>query len=135
MSRSDDRVPEDFHPHAKFEALLDARRKMAEGEQSAGLGSWRGAGARHALCLEGRPGFAFTGQDVERGTFSHRHACCTISKTATPTCRSQTSAATRRRSRFTTVRSTETAVLGFEYGYSLGCPDGLVIWEAQFGDF
>jgi len=77
----------------------------------------------------------FTGQDVERGTFSHRHAVLIIEDSAasyTPLNNISDSQA-----RFEIYNSllSEYGVLGFEYGYAMASPQSLVIWEAQFGDF
>ena len=82
-----------------------------------------------------------SGQDVERGTFSHRHAVVIDTHTETRAhAFSNISAASSsnggsRRFRVHSSLLSEEAVLGFEYGYSLQNPNGLVIWEAQFGDF
>ena len=76
-----------------------------------------------------------SGQDAQRGTFSHRHAVLHDAKDGklyTPL-----NDIHGEQGRFEVYNSplTETAVMGFEYGYSLDTPDGLMIWEAQFGDF
>jgi len=86
------------------------------------------------LLDEGYP-VRLSGQDVRRGTFSHRHAVLYDADTGDafaphgPLCRG--------RARFDVFNSplSESGVLGFEFGYSLDYPDALVIWEAQFGDF
>lgn len=86
------------------------------------------------LLEEGHP-VRVSGQDVERGTFSHRHAVVKTEDTeeeiVTLNLLSKTQAP------FTIYNSflSEYGVLGYEYGYSLACPNGLTIWEAQFGDF
>jgi 2-oxoglutarate dehydrogenase E1 component len=75
------------------------------------------------------------GQDSERGTFSQRHAVLHDAQdghTYTPL---QHVAANQAPVEIYNSPLSETGVLGFEYGYSLDCPDGLVLWEAQFGDF
>jgi 2-oxoglutarate dehydrogenase E1 component len=87
-----------------------------------------------SLLDEGHP-VRVSGQDVERGTFSHRHAVVKTEDTEeeiiTLNLLSETQAP------FTIYNSflSEYGVLGFEYGYSLATPNGLTIWEAQFGDF
>lgn len=86
------------------------------------------------LLEEGIP-VRISGQDVERGTFSHRHA---VVKTEDNEEEIETlNMLSDKQARFSVYNSllSEYAVLGFEYGYSLATPKGLTIWEAQFGDF
>jgi 2-oxoglutarate dehydrogenase E1 component len=75
-----------------------------------------------------------SGQDVKRGTFSHRHAVFFDEKTNDPYNRLDGIHENGKLHIYNSLLS-EFAVLGFEYGYSLASPDNLVIWEAQFGDF
>ena len=87
-----------------------------------------------SLLIEGHD-VRFSGQDVERGTFSHRHAVVRIEDTDdqfTPL-----NHISENQSAFNIYNSllSEYAVLGFEYGYAMTRPNALVIWEAQFGDF
>jgi 2-oxoglutarate dehydrogenase E1 component len=90
------------------------------------------------LLTQGHP-VRLTGQDVQRGTFNHRQAVLHDQETgATYTPLHHVGEAVGRpQARFDIYDSSlsEAGVLGFEWGYSLDCPDGLVIWEAQFGDF
>ena len=76
-----------------------------------------------------------SGQDVKRGTFSHRHAIFNDAKTYKDY--NRLSGMSDNQGKFMIYNSllSEFGVLGFEYGYSLATPDNLVIWEAQFGDF
>lgn len=86
------------------------------------------------LLEEGHP-VRISGQDVERGTFSHRHA---VVKTEDTEEEIETlNLLSDKQAKFTVYNSllSEYGVLGFEYGYSLATPKGLTIWEAQFGDF
>jgi len=86
------------------------------------------------LLEEGHP-VRISGQDVERGTFSHRHA---VVKTEDTEEEIETlNLLSEKQAKFSIYNSllSEYGVLGFEYGYSLAVPNGLTIWEAQFGDF
>jgi Transketolase, pyrimidine binding domain len=76
-------------------------------------------------------------QDVERGTFSHRHLMITDQKTGAKHCAIDSSALGQKPNLFTICNSSlsEFGVLGYELGYSLENPNSLVCWEAQFGDF
>lgn len=125
--------PKDFHPHAKVKRLLGQRQKMAAGEQPL---DW---GAAELLAfgtlLAGNHPIRLSGQDVRRGTFSHRHAYLFDSKDGTPF---NTLSNINDDESFCSIFNSplsEAGVLGFEYGYSLDCPEGLTVWEAQFGDF
>jgi len=86
------------------------------------------------LLDEGKP-VRVSGQDVERGTFSHRHAVVKTEDTEEEIV--TLNMLNDKQAPFTIYNSllSEYAVLGFEYGYSLATPNGLTIWEAQFGDF
>jgi 2-oxoglutarate dehydrogenase E1 component len=77
----------------------------------------------------------FTGQDSERGTFSQRHAVLHDDETGEPWSPLQHLSDDQAPVDIANSPLSEAGVLGFEYGYSLDCPDGLVLWEAQFGDF
>ncbi|MBI5518010.1 MAG: 2-oxoglutarate dehydrogenase E1 component [Deltaproteobacteria bacterium] len=124
-------LPEGFQ-NPKLARILEDRAKRAHGVPL----DW---GAAEALAFatllsEGVP-IRLSGQDVRRGTFSHRHAVWTDA--ATGRRHSPFTALCARGARFDVYDSplSETGVLGFDYGYSLDSPDGLVLWEAQFGDF
>jgi 2-oxoglutarate dehydrogenase E1 component len=86
------------------------------------------------LLDEGHP-VRISGQDVERGTFSHRHAVVKTEDTEEEVI--TLNHLSDKQAEFTVYNSllSEYGVLGFEYGYSLATPKGLTIWEAQFGDF
>jgi 2-oxoglutarate dehydrogenase E1 component len=86
------------------------------------------------LLEEGRP-VRLSGQDVERGTFSHRHAVVKTEDTEEEII--TLNLLKENQAKFSVYNSllSEYGVLGFEYGYSLATPKGLTIWEAQFGDF
>ena len=80
---------------------------------------------------------AWVVQDVERGTFSHRHAVITDQKTGRKYCPLEATALGQKPGMFTVCNSSlsEFGVLGYELGYSMENPNSLVLWEAQFGDF
>jgi 2-oxoglutarate dehydrogenase E1 component len=126
-------LPSDFTIHPKLKKIWQARFDMVK----SGTGIDWGCGemlALGSLLLEGTP-IRFTGQDVQRGTFSHRHAVLHDYKTG----ESYVPLAhlSPNQGKFTILNTmlSELAVLGFEYGFSSGDPRNLVIWEAQFGDF
>lgn len=127
-------IPEGFQLHPTLAKRFVPRR--AEALENGGPYDWAFAEALAfgSLLLEGFP-VRLSGQDCRRGTFSHRHAVFYDYNT---------------RERFVPLRElsdeqerfcvynsllSEAAVLGFDYGYSLGCPNMLILWEAQFGDF
>ena len=87
-----------------------------------------------SLLLEGHP-IRFSGQDVERGTFSHRHAVIKLEDSEGEYV--PLSNLSDKQAAFQIYNSllSEYAVLGFDYGYAMASPNDLVIWEAQFGDF
>jgi 2-oxoglutarate dehydrogenase E1 component len=87
------------------------------------------------LMMEGHP-IRFTGQDVERGTFSHRHAVLKVEESEQEYCNLNNIDA-KQPAKLNIYNSllSEYGVLGFEYGYALSTPNTLTIWEAQFGDF
>ena len=130
------KLPNDFHPHEKVLALLATRRRLAEPGAESTAFDW-GAGEHLAFATlldEGTP-IRFSGQDVRRGTFSHRHAALTDVKTGerfVPVAQ-----VARGIARFELWDSplSEAGVVGFDYGFSLDTPDWLTCWEAQFGDF
>ncbi|HEX3870699.1 MAG TPA: 2-oxoglutarate dehydrogenase E1 component [Pirellulales bacterium] len=126
-------VPEDFHPHAKIERILKARRDMAQGAKSL---DWA-AGEMLAFATIAADGFRvrLTGQDVGRGTFSHRHAVLHDIHDGHTYIPLQNLGANQAPVEIFNSPLSEIGVLGFEYGYSLDYPDALVGWEAQFGDF
>jgi 2-oxoglutarate dehydrogenase E1 component len=126
------RTPEWFTPHPKLMKQLERRREALD---QGGI-DWGQAEALAfaSLLVDGIP-VRITGQDTERGTFSHRHAVLhdvATGATYTPMQHLDQAAAS-----FEIHNSplSEYACLGFEYGYSAAAPEALVLWEAQFGDF
>ena len=127
------RFPEGFHPHPKIIRAIEARRKMAAGQTPL---DWSAAEslALATLVSEGRR-VRLSGQDSGRGTFSQRHAVLHDYQDGHEYVPLQHIANDQAPVEIIDSPLSEAGVLGFEYGYSLDCPGGLVIWEAQFGDF
>ena len=127
-------LPADFHANPKIKAMIELRRDRVAKNEPFDWGT-----AEHlafaSIASEGRR-IRLSGQDSRRGTFAHRHATLYDAKSG---------------QRFTPLAKigeenggvfevfdsplSEQGVLAFDYGYSLDCPEGLTIWEAQFGDF
>ncbi len=127
------RLPGDFRPHPKIRRWLDQRAAMARGERPLDWGAAE-ALAFATLAVAGHR-VRLSGQDSERGTFSHRHAVLhDVEDDHTYVPLQHLSPGQAPVEVFNSPLS-EAGALGFEYGYSLDCPDGLVAWEAQFGDF
>ncbi len=126
-------IPPHFELQRQVGLLLAARNKMWAGELPLDWGAAETL-AYATLLAEGHP-VRFTGQDVRRGTFAHRHAAIFDQKTGEVYM--PLAHLSDQQARLSIYDSTlsETAVLAFEYGYSTTEPDALVIWEAQYGDF
>ncbi|MBM4075412.1 MAG: 2-oxoglutarate dehydrogenase E1 component, partial [Planctomycetes bacterium] len=135
------RFPDDFQLHSKIfnpeskraEGVLQRRAAMARGEIPLDWASGE-ALAFATLSLEGHR-VRMHGQDVERGTFGHRHAVLHDVLTGRTYMPLQHLSPNQGPIEIHNSCLCETAVLGYEYGYSLDTPDGLICWEAQFGDF
>ena len=127
------KVPEDFHPHPKIKKFLEERSHMAAGQQPL---DWSAAEslAFASLACEGFR-VRLTGQDSARGTFSQRHAVLHDSQDGHTYMPQQQLAPDQAPIQIFNSPLSEVGVLGFDYGYSLDYPDGLILWEAQYGDF
>eukprot|EP00913_Durusdinium_trenchii_P013421 g12602.t1 len=125
--------PDDFHPHPKIQRAMKRRREMAAGRQPL---DWSAAEAL-AFASIAADGYRIrmTGQDCERGTFSQRHAVLHDCNDGHPYFPLEHVADDQAPVEIANSPLSESGVMGFEYGYSLDWPDGLVLWEAQFGDF
>ena len=126
-------LPKDFHAHKTIVKLLERRREMVE----TGKGiDW--AMAEHlafgTLLMEGHR-VRLSGQDVERGTFSQRHAVIIDQESERRFAPLKHMAPNQAEFEVVNSMLSEEAILGFEYGYSLAEPNALTLWEAQFGDF
>lgn len=126
-------APSGFTPHPKVARVLDARRTMAAGKQALDWGAAEML-AYASIVADGHR-LRMTGQDVRRGTFSHRHAVLSDYENGTPYPLLSNISKDRGRVAMFNSPLSEAGVLGFEYGYSLDMPEGLTVWEAQFGDF
>ena len=128
-------VPEGFQPLKKVEKILQDKVKLFTEEQKF---DWATAELlAYATLLQEGKDVRMSGQDVQRGTFSHRHAVLRDEINDKYYNRLDGIAAMEGTGKFRIYNSllSEYAVLGFEYGYSMANPNALVLWEAQFGDF
>ena len=126
-------LPVGFTVNKQVAKVLEDRAKMAKGELALDWGC--AELLAYASLVDSNYKVRFTGQDVGRGTFSHRHAVLhdqNTGKTHVPL--RFISESQRKFVLYDSILSEE-AVLAFEYGYASTRPDALVIWEAQFGDF
>lgn len=129
-------LPEGFQPTRKAQKMIEERREAMQKNKTLDWGAAELI-SYGAILLEGK-NVRMSGEDVKRGTFSHRHAVVydqtregksynRLNHLTTPD----------KQGRFMIYNSllSEYAVMGFEYGYAMSSPEHLVIWEAQFGDF
>ncbi|MBC7450608.1 MAG: 2-oxoglutarate dehydrogenase E1 component [Cytophagales bacterium] len=126
-------IPADFKPLKQIEKLLKDRKEQLQDTKKV---NWATAEllAYGSLLLEKKI-VRFSGQDVQRGTFSHRHAVLKDAETNEPYYSLNHISDNQKRFRIYNSLLSEYGVLGFEYGYAMANPSALVIWEAQFGDF
>jgi 2-oxoglutarate dehydrogenase E1 component len=126
-------LPDDFRPHPKIARAVEHRRQMARGHAPL---DWSAAEALAfaSLAAEGHR-IRLSGQDTERGTFSHRHSVLHDFEDGHSYMPLAHVADGQAPVEIYNSPLSEVGVLGFEYGYSLDAPGGLVLWEAQFGDF
>lgn len=126
-------IPEGMKFFKKMEKLLNDRKNMIADGNSLDWGIVELL-AYGSLLEEGHA-VRFSGQDVERGTFSHRHAVLKIEDSEEEYVPLNNISDKQAGFQIYNSLLSEYAVVGFDYGYSLAVPDGLTIWEAQFGDF
>ena len=125
--------PSDFKPLEKVEKILQDKIKLFQTEQKIDWATGE-LMAYGSLLLDGKD-VRMSGQDVQRGTFSHRHAVLFDESTDKPFNRLSNLPDAKGQFRIYNSLLSEFGVLGFEYGYALANPNALVLWEAQFGDF
>ncbi len=125
--------PEDFQPLKKVEKLIQEKLRLWESEQKI---DWATAEllSYGSILIEGNI-VRMSGQDVRRGTFSHRHAILRDERSDRGYNRLDHFQQDQEKFRIYNSLLSEYGVLGFEYGYAMANPNALVIWEAQFGDF
>jgi 2-oxoglutarate dehydrogenase E1 component len=124
-------LPKDKKFFNKIEKLFEDRKNMIANDQY----DWAmGELMAYATLMQDGHHVRFSGQDVERGTFSHRHAVVKVEDSEEEYTPLNNIGAKGELRIFNSLLS-EYAVLGFEYGYAMASPNGLTIWEAQFGDF
>jgi 2-oxoglutarate dehydrogenase E1 component len=125
--------PESFSPNPKLARLL--QRRMTTLGPEGGIDWGQAEALAFASILAGGTPIRLTGQDSERGTFSHRHAVLHDQHNGEVYIPLQHLPEAQASFAIYNSPLTETGVLGFEYGYSVQAPDAIVLWEAQFGDF
>jgi 2-oxoglutarate dehydrogenase E1 component len=124
--------PDNFTPLPKVKRLLKGKQGLLdENKLDWAMGELM---AYASILMDGRD-VRMSGQDVKRGTFSHRHAILRDAKTYEEYNRLEGLSDNQGQFRIYNSLLSEFGVMGFEYGYSLATPDTLVVWEAQFGDF
>ena len=126
-------LPEGFKPLKKVEKLLQDKIKLFDTDNAVDWATGE-LMAYGSLLLEGHD-VRMSGQDVRRGTFSHRHAVLRDEENDGSYNRLSRLSEDQGKFRIYNSLLSEYAVLGFEYGYSIANPNALVLWEAQFGDF
>jgi 2-oxoglutarate dehydrogenase E1 component len=129
------RVPEGFSVHRKLERGRERRRAMFENPAERTV-DWAAAEelAFASILAEGIP-IRLTGEDVERGTFSHRHAVYHDAATGAEFVPLQSIPSAKAAFEIHNSPLTENATVGFEFGYNIQEPNRLVLWEGQYGDF
>jgi 2-oxoglutarate dehydrogenase E1 component len=132
ISEKINNLPSNLKFFRKLEKLVQDRRSMMEANKI----DWAMAEllAYGTLVDEGHP-VRLSGQDSERGTFSHRHAAYAVEKSEEKYFPLKNISEKQASFHIYNSPLSEYGVMGFDYGYSLGTPNGLTIWEAQFGDF
>ncbi|RIK82543.1 MAG: 2-oxoglutarate dehydrogenase E1 component [Planctomycetota bacterium] len=127
------RTPDDFHVHPKLVRAMERRRRMADGREPL---DWAAAEAlAFATLAADGVRVRLSGQDSQRGTFSQRHAVLHDVETGRKYMPLAHLSPSQGPVEIVNSPLSEAGVLGFDYGYSLDCPEGLIAWEAQFGDF
>lgn len=125
--------PSDFKPLKKVEKIIQDKIKLFQSENKVDWATGE-LMAYASILLDGND-VRMSGQDVKRGTFSHRHAVLRDENTDKEYSRLSNLDGAKGNFRIYNSLLSEYGVLGFEYGYAMANPQALVLWEAQFGDF
>jgi 2-oxoglutarate dehydrogenase E1 component len=128
-------VPEGFHVHRKLERQRERRRQVLASADERTIDWATAEELAYASILEDGTPIRLTGEDVERGTFSHRHAVLYDANDGHRFSPLEAIPAARASFEIRNTPLTEGATVGFEYGYDVQAPERLVVWEAQYGDF
>jgi 2-oxoglutarate dehydrogenase E1 component len=128
-------TPPGFAVNRKLERARDRRRQAFASPDERSLDWAAGEDLALASILEDGVAIRFTGEDVGRGTFSHRHAVLTDPNNGRTFMPLQALPQARAAFEIRNSPLSENAAIGFEYGYNIQAPSRLVIWEAQYGDF
>jgi 2-oxoglutarate dehydrogenase E1 component len=133
LSKKMNAIPADFKLHSKLTRFVEGRQKAIDEGKGIDWGNAESL-AFASLVTEGHT-VRVSGQDAERGTFTHRHAVFNDSETGRKLCPLNQLSTNQAPFFVHNSHLSETGVMGFEHGYSLASPNALTIWEAQFGDF
>ena len=135
INQSLQEITDTFDVHSKLKRILKKRRDQIDHPSEDRINWSTGEELAFASILEDGVAIRLTGQDVERGTFSHRH--CVLHGSESGESLTPLHVLPQAKAAFEVINSplTECAVIGFEYGYNVQRPGRLVIWEAQYGDF
>lgn len=126
-------LPSEFELHSRVAKVMENRAKMSAGALPLDWGFAENM-AYATLLLQGK-GLRLVGQDVSRGTFSHRHIALHNQLNGETYFPIKHLSKNQAKAQIYDSLLSEAGVLGFEYGYSSTEPEKLIIWEAQFGDF
>ncbi len=126
-------TPEGYKFVRKAERILKGREKMVFEENALDWGT--AENLAYGTLLEEGFNVRISGEDVERGTFSHRHAIMRDEETLERVNLLNTNQKSKGEMTIFNSHLSEYGVLGFDYGYAMAAPNTLTIWEAQFGDF
>jgi 2-oxoglutarate dehydrogenase E1 component len=128
-------LPDDFHLNPKLVKAMGKRLQVLDKPDDRTIDWATAEELALATILADGTAVRLTGEDSERGTFSHRHAVFHDIKTGAAYCPLQQMPQAQAAFEIRNTPLTENAIIGFEYGYNVQAPERLVIWEAQYGDF